>query len=359
MTDDTSPSGVSQRDPGAWQDAMMQRLQNPVADHVTQPSFAATRDDEQARATGSVESGAHGIPHPATTHTLYRALSMRPAQNGGKRLLAETGRAFVGNDLPRRLAEAGEQAHRPVSTGRRLLVVGARGGAGTTTTTVALARTFAALRQDRVGVASLDTDLGSIASRLGVAPDLAATDVLARLTSAADPEQSVSVFADVDGRVSAVTAGSKGDVELDLLMRTMSRIFPVTLVDGGRATAQPPRAGQPHGVLLVAPLGIQGASSARSLLEYWTAAGRPEHVRVVLVDRDRDRTVQARRETEALADFDVPVSVLPHDAHLRAGARVVHRLMAERTRVFLAELAAAALTDVLAAVDEPAGHKAP
>jgi hypothetical protein len=64
---------------------------------------------------------------------------------------------------------------------------------------------------------------------------------------------------------------------------------------------------------------------------------------VVLVDTGVDSGLPQRTARRLLAPYAVPVSVLPADRHVAAGARVSLALLSDRSKVAVAEIAALAL----------------
>ena len=99
---------------------------------------------------------------------MRRALRTRPAQSPLHRLLAGSADLFRGDDYPQRLAEQAAGTQLPVTTGRRIALVGTRGGAGKTTVAALLARIYAAMRADTVAAVDLAPGTGTLGLRLGV-----------------------------------------------------------------------------------------------------------------------------------------------------------------------------------------------
>ena len=79
-------------------------------------------------------------------HPDYARLSKRNAVPGWRRALGWFTRIFRSDDVASRVTRASAGPERPVTTGRRLVVLGASGGTGTTSVAVGLARTLAAVR---------------------------------------------------------------------------------------------------------------------------------------------------------------------------------------------------------------------
>ncbi|MCC3266523.1 hypothetical protein [Arthrobacter gengyunqii] len=101
-----------------------------------------------------------------------------PAESVLRRVLGGSADLFRGDDYPRLLAEAAAGTQLPVTTGRRIAVVGSRGGSGRTTVAALLARIYAAMRADGVAAVDLAPEAGTLGLRLGV-PDAPALDAVA------------------------------------------------------------------------------------------------------------------------------------------------------------------------------------
>jgi hypothetical protein len=90
-----------------------------------------------------------------------------PGEPLGRRCWRTASRALSGYRPSRELAELAEEIARPLTTGRRIAVVSARGGAGKSAVAALLGSVFAARRHDAVLAADADPDGGSLGWRLG------------------------------------------------------------------------------------------------------------------------------------------------------------------------------------------------
>ena len=145
---------------------------SPAGPSAASRAAGSTEPQAAFRAAGSAGSSAE---------QLHRRPRTRPAESALRRLVDGSADLFRGNDYPRRLAEAAAGTQRPVTTGRRIAVVGSRGGAGKTTVAALLARIYAVTRADAVAAIDNAPGTGTLGLRLGVpaAPSLDA--VAARL----------------------------------------------------------------------------------------------------------------------------------------------------------------------------------
>ena len=110
----------------------------------------------------------------------------RPAESVLRRVLTGSADLFRGDDYPSQLAEAAAGAQLPVTTGRRIAVVGSRGGAGRTTMAALLASVYAAMRADAVAAVDNAPESGTLGHRLGVA-DAPSLEAAAALLAAEPP----------------------------------------------------------------------------------------------------------------------------------------------------------------------------
>jgi Mrp family chromosome partitioning ATPase len=313
------------------------RALSPVA---TGPTTGTTTAhpvfDAPARPAPLVAAPPVAVPPPAPPPVAVPPAAAPPPRRppGGDSVLRRLGRASLdlvtGAAAARELVELAATAQLPVTTGRRIAVVGARGGAGRTTVAALLASVYAARRADHTLVVDADAGVGSLAWRLSVAADTDPATVGPRLLAAR-----TGTLDDVEAVLPAVVAGLRvlpGGAQLPPeLIRALSRFFAITVIDGGDA----PQA-DAHASVLVTPTTPDGVRSTCAALDAW--AGGP--VVVALVARDRTRHDPAA----ALRRYGVPVVALPHDRHLAAGAAIRPDRTRAATRREATRLAGLALT---------------
>ncbi len=262
-------------------------------------------------------------------HPDYARLSKRNAVPGWRRTLDWFTRIFRSDDVASRVTRASAEAQRPVTTGRRLVVLGASGGTGTTSVTVGLARTLAAVRNAPTALMIID-DNDDLSSRLDVAPipparsDLPAADFAAQMSAMTE-----------SGRVAVI----RPHKDAAAMARGLGRFFAVTVIDAGQ---HPPAqlTAEAHAVVIVASASAAGTTAVtRTAAELHTAGMNPKAILVVLVPRLPGDEVT--RHAQHLRSSGITTFVLPYDRHIAGGAALRLRLTAEKTQVVLGELAAA------------------
>ena len=264
-------------------------------------------------------------------HPDYARLSKRNAVPGWRRALGWFTRIFRSDDVASRVTRASAGAQRPVTTGRRLVVLGASGGTGTTSVAVGLARTLAAVRNAPTALVAID-DNDDLSSRLDVAPvpparsDLPATDFAAQMSAMTE-----------SGRIAAI----RPHEDAAAMARGLGRFFAVTVIDAGQ---HPPAqlTSEAHAVVIVASASAAGTTAVTRTVAGLHAAGtNPKTILVVLVPRLPGDEVT--RHAQHLRASGITTFVLPHDRHIAGGAALHLRLAAENTQVILGELAAATM----------------
>ena len=265
------------------------------------------------------------------SHPDYARLSKRHAIPGWRRFFSWFARIFRSDDVASRVVRASAGAQRPVTTGRRVVVVGASGGTGTTSVTVGLARTLAAVRNAPVAVVATGGS-DDLESRLDTGPiPKASSDLPAG--SFADQMS----FMTESGRLAVIRPHKNAAATA----RGLARFFAVTVIDAGQ---HPPAqlASEAHAVVIVASASATGTTAAtRTAAELRNAGVKPDAILAVLVPRQPriDPAPHAKR----LRDSGIPTFVVPHDRHVAGGAALHLRLAAENTQVVLGELAAATM----------------
>lgn len=271
------------------------------------------------------------IPSPKTPHqTLrehpaYHQLSQRPALPAAKRALAWVTRVLRSDDVAARVAQAAVGAQRPVTTGRRIVVVGATGGAGATTVSVGLARTLGAIRNAPVALVAAGGS-PTLEARVDVAA------LPARYTDAPAPDFSSQLATMTQSGQLSITRPKNDVAEL---ARGLGRFFSVTIVDAG-CHPNPQLVREAHLVLIVASADAPGEVAALNSTEpSWPASI------TVFVPRLPGRL--GRFPRQPLRERKTPGKYIPYDRHLAAGAALHLRLAAEHTQVAFGELAAATM----------------
>lgn len=340
---------------------------------------------------------------------LRRILRTRPAESPLHRLLSGSADLFRGDDYPQRLAEAAAGTQLPVTTGRRIALVGSRGGAGKTTVAALLARIYAAMRSDTVAAVDLAPGAGTLGLRLGV-PHAPPFETAAARLHAGTPDslRGLTALLAVAEPGNLLVAGRRGfsedpgadrpdpsaagvwiptgphappewtpggrsgshppgqihsgpDTPLDVpdgasrMSRIISRYCPITIFDCGAGLTDPAAlwaAGHSHVTVFVTPASVAGLEDALEYAGAWRRspglAGAPLLVLVVQSAPDRDFT--ASREAGRLRRAGVPAVHLGRDRHLAAGVELSPALLSRRTRL---EAAAVASQVLSAAISRP------
>ena len=334
---------------------------------------------------------------------LRQVRGTRPAESQLHRFLAGSAGLFRGDDYPQRLAEAAAGTQLPVTTGRRIAVVGSRGGAGKTTVAALLARIYAAMRADAVAAVDNAPEAGTLGHRLGV-PDAPSLDTvasrigtdtpvslghLAALLSVAGPANLLVTGrrrphpwmaagprdAASDAAGSGVstpawtpagpaagaygTDGAAGGDPATLLSRAVSRYCPLTIFDCGSGLSDPGARwalGNAHLALFVTPASVAGGEDAVDYAAGWrldpALAAVP--LLVLVVQSAGGSAPGASRAAAGLRRTGVDALHLGHDRHLAAGVEIDTALLSRRTRLEAVSLASRVLS---AAIAGPAARR--
>lgn len=332
---------------------------------------------------------------------LRRVLRTRPAESALHRILAGSADLFRGDDYPQRLADAAAGAQRAVTTGRRIAVVGTRGGAGRTTAAALLARIYAAMRADVVAALDLAPAAGTLGLRLGVphAPPLEAAAArletgtpdslrgLAALLTVAEPANllvtgrrrasdpwmpagqglsddavwtpagpqappvwtpSVGAPAFTGPAGAASPTAAAGPAGAARLSRVISRYCPVTIFDCGPGLTDPAAlwaVEHSHLAVFVAPASVAGLEDAVEYSRAWrhTPALAAVPLLVLVVQSSPDRVFTASREARRLRRAGIDALHLGRDRHLAAGVEVLPPLLSRRTRLEAVSIASRVL----------------
>ncbi|MBG6085310.1 MinD/ParA family ATP-binding protein [Zhihengliuella flava] len=320
----------------------------------------ARRESPASRNAASAPRVDPGAGAPLA-YELLRLSNVSGASGGFGRLL----RSMFGSDTSAGdLAAAAHEAQAAVTTGRRIAVFSTRGGAGTTTATAALARVFAAVRQDTTAALDLSLGHGSLGLRLGADPaagrsfaQLVPDTTGGRLPTAAELHAMLVPITD-NLLATASAPAAAGPPPAGSLVRetcaNVSRYFPLTLLDCPAGINQSTTASalaDAHAVLWVVPATMSGVEDALAqlsgpYLRQLVAAGR---VVVLVTQLDRKAPVTAAAQAQRLHALGYEAHALDYDAHLAAGARLSLNLLGAERRMALAQLAGRLVTNANAA----------
>ncbi|MCH1865806.1 hypothetical protein, partial [Nocardioides sp. CFH 31398] len=256
-----------------------------------------------------------------------------------RRLLRRGVALVAADDTPTRLAEAARVVQTPVSTGRRVLVLGSVGGSGATTTAVVLARVLAHARSDGAAVVAAPGDRDALSLALGARGSCTTSSALTALAANVDRVEDVLATTDVP-HLRAVTRAGVDPRAVAALADRLGRRHAFTVVDGGMALYHP-AARLAHAVVLTVVPSVAGVHAASAVLDDLVKAGVSTHrLLPVVVDTGRDTGLDASRAAFLLAGrAQAPVTVAA-DRHLAGGARLDLEALADPASVSAWELAA-------------------
>ncbi|MER6997086.1 type VII secretion protein [Streptomyces sp. NPDC000410] len=301
------------------------------------------------------------VPAPESVPVVDPRLAFaRGRPQHGDSMARRTGRTLrklTASSTAREVAEVtllAEQLQQPVTTGRHIAVTSIRGGAGKTTVSALLSRTFSHYRHDPVLTLEADTALGTLPVRLGAESVRWSCADLARILSPA------MQLTDVTGYLVPLEQGGwllpagQGRVGAQLDVRTyrlvslaLRRYFGVTVVDCESLPGEIARTAvdTAHGRVLVAPATVEGVSGTRAVLDWMAGLPRPAlpGTVVALTAVSPDMTTDIKAATKHLEEVGVPVFGIPYDRHLAAGGPVSTGLLAQATREGVTRLAAEVL----------------
>ena len=311
--------------------------QNPLPLHppqtVATPPLAQTTPP-LAQATPPLAQATPMASGSLRSHREYEHLSGRHAVPRWRRFFTWFARVFRSDDTASRVARASAGAQRPVTTGRRIVIVGASGGVGSTSVATGLAMTLAAVRNALVAfVASGASD--DLEARLNIAPLPRASSDLP--TNSFD-NQLAGMSVPQNGRLAAVRPHS----DTAAMSRSLGRYFAITVVDAGREPSEQ-LVREAHALVVVGSASASGeAAAVRCAARLRGAGATPQTILVALIPRTpREKPGPPAQRLRA---FGLPAAVIPYDRHIAGGAALRLNLASEETQVALGELAAAAMT---------------
>ncbi|MFF3686217.1 CpaE family protein [Streptomyces sp. NPDC002187] len=297
------------------------------------------------------------VPAPESVPTVDPRLAIalgRPQH--GDSMAARTGRSLrkLTTSAAQEVVEGtrlAQEIQQPVTTGRVIAVTSIRGGAGKSTVSALLARTFNHYRHDPVLALEADAALGTLPVRLG------AESVRWSCTDLAQILNPSMQLTDVSGYLVPVKDGgwllpaSQGRVGAPLdvpAYRTVTlalrRYFGVTVVDCETLPGEVARTAMDtaHARVIVATMTAEGVNGTRVVLDW--LAGLPHAALattvVVLTATSPDATLDPKAAAAHLREAGAPVLLLPYDRHLAQGGPIHADKLAQATREAAMRLAA-------------------
>ncbi|MFE4834021.1 hypothetical protein ACFRAU_04990 [Arthrobacter sp. NPDC056691] len=314
--------------------------------HVTRPRAAGTRTTSP-RAVAAA---------PAVSPAVNPGTRRKGGDTLWERVRFEVTDAVTSGALSERLIRASADVEAPITTGRRIVVLGTAGGAGTTTVTAVLAKLLGSIRQESVMAVDATDQSGMLLQRLGTATAAPLSVLIQQFRT-----QPVRTLPDATANAAAcgnqVFAAARTDVramadspvplaEWTDVSSTLSRFMAVTVVDAG-ASPLSRHAGAlletAHAVVLVSPPGEERA------LPGGDRALRLESVRNTLAEafpnvQQVAVTVHSRQQMHSRLEGRNPAgNLLPFDRHLAGGGALQLSRLGSRTRIAATEAVGRAL----------------
>jgi MinD-like ATPase involved in chromosome partitioning or flagellar assembly len=291
-------------------------------------------------------NGAPGSPRRRPAATSVRNPS---GDTWWERLRYGISDALTSGGLSERLVRASSAVEAPITTGRRIVVVGVAGGVGTTTVAALSAKLLGSIRQEavmavdatdesgrflRYAGADGDASLSTASLKLRSQPVRTLPDVVERAASCGN-----QVYALGRSDVPAAADAPIGAPEWTDLSSIFSRFVAVTVVDAGASPHSGQTAallGTAHTIVVVTPdtdFGAERAAAVHAVLS-------DSHPQTPVV------TVRTRinRQINGLGNPGADVAGLPFDRHLAAGGAIRLSQLGARTRIAATEIAGSALS---------------
>lgn len=264
-------------------------------------------------------------------------------------------RRMVGGGPAKEMARLTEQIRVPVPAPRRIAISSIRGGSGKTTIAALVSTVLAHYRDDRVLVVDADPDLGSLALRLGVAPQR----TLAELAEAPPPQSFEDVLPYLAQHPSGlwVLPGTRREQtghqlrqeHYDAALEAASPFFAVTIVDCGAGLLNELSGAvldDADALALVTAGTVDGALSANGALDWLAAENRATLIArtlVTLVTHAPHQATDLGQARSMLQRHGCGAMELPYDRQLAAGTVLDPSRLAEATRSTAMRVAATLL----------------
>ncbi|MGB5952429.1 MAG: hypothetical protein WBG57_07960 [Ornithinimicrobium sp.] len=277
-------------------------------------------------------------PWAQRPRSLHRQLSARPAHNLGRRWWAVARAVLAPDDRAAQLTEAITRVAAPVASGRRIVVVGAHGGAGATTLALSLASLAATYRKDPVALVDDSDAHGGLLTRLTAAPEMS-VGTADRHLAGGSRRREASTWRRPGLHVFSPATPHGGMRALDEIQRRAA----VTFVDTDRAhstTGNPSAAGEysrSNATVIAGENTVRGAAAVRACLTGLRHVGiGGDSTLVVFMERvagsGTTRNSLAREVPSASAG---DVFFVPYDRHLAGAAQIRLELLAPSTSIAL------------------------
>lgn len=257
---------------------------------------------------------------------------------------------FVADRIVQPLVEATVRAQRPLTTGRRIVLIGAHVRAGVTATAVTLTQLLSSLRPERIALIGTGSDPLPIARRTAVAPGPSVEQVLDEIEQgrANEPDQVAALMPRIGPNSWAV--GSQSDPQSSAasrLAQTFSRYFGATIIDAGSAPTPATSAllGSANAVVLTGDASREGMHALELAFTNIMATGRvaPDRLIISLVQTQRSSRIDLSWEADIVKRQGVRSIGIPWDAHVAAERAIRPENLATPTHRAFAMLMAEAI----------------
>lgn len=268
-------------------------------------------------------------------------------------------RRMVGGGAAKEMGRLAEQIRQPVPSPRRIAISSIRGGSGKTTIASLVSTVLAHYREDPVLVIDADPDLGSLALRLGVAPQR----TLAELAEAPPPQtfeelvpylvQHPSGLWVLTGTRRDQTSHQLSQAQYDAALEAASRFFAITVIDCGAGLLNELSFSvldSANALSLVTGGTVDGALSANGALDWLSTNNHAQLIQrtlVTLVTHAPHQATDLGQARSMLQAHGCGVIELPYDRQLAAGTVLDPSRLAESTRITAMRIAATLLGSAL------------
>ena len=233
------------------------------------------------------------------------------------------GAMFLADGIARPAVEDTIRAQQPLTTGRRLLVLGAHPQAGTTTSAVTLAQLLAGVRREQVALLASNPDPAPLAIRTGVMPGPSADAISGALARGriASRDELVAAMDHLGGNLWSLAWQESWESSATAdLASEFSRYFGATIVDGGTVhhRTTPALVTSAHVTILVAQASREGMQAAEAAFAMLAGAGlvNPARFIISLIQTRRSQRIDLRWEARMVRRQGIRSVSIPFDPHL-------------------------------------------
>ncbi|WP_280453735.1 MinD/ParA family ATP-binding protein [Nocardia brasiliensis] len=308
---------------------------------------------------GDPASGVEVLPAALTSMDLLAEITAAnrarlKSSTGMRGALNKVGFNLGLSPMEQRTEDRRTRIRRQLTTTYQIAVVSVKGGVGRTTTTAALASTFAALRPDRVIAIDANPDFGDLPTRTAPHPyGLTLRDLVQ--SSNLEAFSAVQFFASVNSADLATIASpwtteaneSLTGHEYRSAVEILRRHYNLMIADCGTGLMDSATGAAlltSSAMVVVTPATVGGVKGAVATLNWLNSHGMHHLVAasvVAIVQPQRTKPVVEVDAIEKLfASAQRPTFVLPYDPHLAEGGEVDLRLLDKHTLLAFEELAA-------------------